>query len=267
MYNNILKMKLFHHKYGGNDRHKTLVILHGLLGSLDNWHTLSRRFSEQYGVFALDQRNHGQSPHDDEMTYSAMARDLDEFLNDHDIPSTALIGHSMGGKTAMEYALHHPSRVPALVVVDIAPRSYPPHHEYIFEALFSLDLQSFDSRSEIDRALSGQIPNPATRQFVMKNLRRNDDNSFRWKVHLEGLHANIDELNRQIVSDTPYPGPALFIKGLRSNYITEDDTPQIRRLFPKAVIKPLDTGHWVHAELPDEFLALVMDFLRQSLYY
>lgn len=268
MYNNILKMKLFYQEYGKvDDRKKPLVILHGLLGSLDNWHTLSRRLGERYHVFALDQRNHGQSPHSDEMTYSAMADDLGEFLEDHDIRSTALIGHSMGGKTAMEYSLRNPSRVSALVVVDIAPRSYPPHHEYIFEALFALDLRSFESRSEIDRTLSQQIPNPATRQFVMKNLKRNDDNSFRWKVHLEGLHANIDELNRKIASDTPYTGPALFIKGLRSDYILEGDTPQIRNLFPKAVIQPLDTGHWVHAELPDEFHSLVVDFLTQSKYY
>ena len=260
-------MKLFHHEYGGSEQRKALVILHGLLGSLDNWHTLSRRLSSQYRVFALDQRNHGQSPHSEEMTFSAMAGDLGDFLDDHRIPSAALIGHSMGGKAAMEYSLRNPSRVPALVVVDIAPRSYPPHHEYIFEALFALDLRTFETRSEIDRALSQQIPNPATRQFVMKNLKRNDDNSFRWKVHLEVLHANIDELNREIVSDAPYPGPALFIKGLRSDYILEDDTPQIRNLFPKAVIQPLDTGHWVHAELPDEFHSLVVDFLTQSKYY
>ncbi|MEX1139872.1 MAG: alpha/beta fold hydrolase [Bacteroidota bacterium] len=261
-------MKLFHHEYGGEgDPQKPLTILHGLLGSLDNWHSLSRRLSEQYRVIALDQRNHGQSPHNDEMTYAAMAADLGEFLDDHHLSATALLGHSMGGKTAMEYSLRHPSRVPALLVVDIAPRSYPPHHEYIFDALFSLDLTSFESRTGIDRALAKQIPNAATRQFVMKNLKRNDDNSFRWKIHLEGLHKNMDELNSEIVSNTPYPGPALFIKGLKSDYIADQDTASIRRLFPNAVIKTLDTGHWVHAESPDEFYSLIVDFLRQSLYH
>ncbi|MEX2116622.1 MAG: alpha/beta fold hydrolase [Bacteroidota bacterium] len=261
-------MKLFNHEYSGEHiRRKPLIILHGLLGSLDNWHSISRRFSEQYRVFALDQRNHGQSPHSDEMTYAAMAADLGEFLEDNHLSTSALIGHSMGGKTAMEYSLRHPSRVSALVVVDIAPRSYSPHHEYIFEALFSLSLRSFESRAEIDRALTERIPNPATRQFVMKNLKRNEDNSFRWKVHLEALHKNMDELNREIVSKTPYPGPTLFIKGLQSDYISDQDTTDIRGLFPNAEVRTLDTGHWVHAESPDGFYSLVMDFLRQSHYY
>jgi len=261
-------MKLFHREYGGEGNgQKALTILHGLLGSLDNWHTLSRRLGEQYRVFALDQRNHGQSPYSDEMSYPAMAADLAEFLDNHHLSPTALVGHSMGGKTAMEYSLRYPSRTAALVIVDIAPRSYPPYHEYIFEALFSLDLTSFKSRTEIDQALAGKISGPATRQFVMKNLKRNEDNSFRWKIHLEALHKNIDELNREIVSETPYPGPTLFIKGVRSDYILESDQADIRRMFPKAVVKSLDTGHWVHAESPDGFYSLVVDFLRQSHYY
>lgn len=261
-------MKLFHHEYGKEDSgQKPLTVLHGLLGTLDNWHSINRRLSEHYRVFALDQRNHGQSPHSNEMNYAAMASDLGEFLDDRQVSITALIGHSMGGKTAMEYSLRHPSRVPALIVVDIAPRSYPPHHDYIFDALLSLDLRSFESRTDIDRALGQKIQNPATRQFVMKNLKRNEDNSFRWKVHLEALHKNIDELNREIVSETPYPGPTLFVKGSKSDYISEDDATAIRRLFPKAVVKTLDTGHWVHAEEPDGFISVVMDFLRQTGYY
>ena len=167
----------------------------------------------------------------------------------------------------MEFSLRYPSHTAALVIVDIAPRSYPPHHEYIFEALFSLDLTSFESRAEIDRALAEKIPSSATRQFVMKNLKRNEDNSFRWKIHLEALHKNMDELNREIVSETPYPGATLFIKGSRSDYILHSDETQIRRMFPKAAVKSLDTGHWVHAESPDAFYSLVMDFLRQSHYY
>jgi pimeloyl-ACP methyl ester carboxylesterase len=268
MYNNISKMKLFHHEYGGEKSgHKPLTILHGLLGTLDNWHSISRRLSAHYRVFALDQRNHGQSPHSDEMDYHAMASDLDEFLDDRRVQATALIGHSMGGKTAMEYSLHHPDRVPVLIVVDIAPRAYPPHHEHIFDALCSLNLASFGSRAEIDRALTESIPNPATRQFVMKNLKRNMDDTFRWKVNLEALRKSIDELNREIDSKTPYQGPALFIKGSKSDYILENDTSAITRLFPKAVVKTLDTGHWIHAEDPEGFLSVVMDFLLQSGYH
>lgn len=259
-----MAVRLFHKTYGSGS---PVIILHGLLGSLDNWHTVSTRLAERYQVFSLDQRNHGRSPHLDEMTYDAMAGDLGEFIRSENIGTAALIGHSMGGKTAMEFALRHPSLTSVLVIVDIAPRGYAPHHDHIFEALAAIDLARYSSRSEIDGALSAGIPSIPVRQFLMKNLARDEHNAFRWKVNLDALRRHYDELNRRIVSSVPYPGPTLFLRGSRSDYIEQADEPDIRTLFPKAEIVTVDSGHWIHAEQPDEFLRVVVDFLTRSGYH
>lgn len=259
-----MAVELFHKKYGAG---KPLIILHGLLGSLDNWHTLSSRFGEHFTVYAVDQRNHGRSPHSDEMSYEAMAEDLRLFFRAQGLSFAALIGHSMGGKTAMEFALRHPAMTKALIVVDIAPRDYAPHHDHIFEALSALDLTKFQSRAAIDDALSAEIPVKAIRQFLMKNLTRNQDNAFRWKMNLDVLRAHYDELNRRIVSPDPYDGPVLFLRGLQSDYIVDGDEPQINALFPKAEVQSVKSGHWIHAEQPDEFFKIVMEFLKRSQYY
>lgn len=259
-----MAVELFCKKYGTG---KPLIILHGLLGSLDNWHTLSSRFGQHFTVYAIDQRNHGRSPHSDEMSYEAMAEDLLAFIHGQDLSSVALIGHSMGGKTAMEFALRHPALTRALIVVDIAPRDYAPHHDHIFEALSALDLRQFRSRAAIDEALSARISSGAVRQFLMKNLTRNQDDTFRWKMNLKALLNHYDELNRRIVSSAPYDGPVLFLRGRQSDYIADSDEAGIRALFPKAEIRSLDSGHWIHAERPHELFAIVMDFLKRSLYY
>ena len=257
-------MKLFYREYGQG---KPLIILHGLLGSLDNWHSLSRKFGEHYRVFTLDQRNHGGSPHSAEMNYEVMTADLGQFLDDHQLKAAAIIGHSMGGKSAMTFALRYSTRVDVLVVVDIAPKSYPPHHDHIFEALISLDLKDHDSRTTVDQALARSIESPAVRQFLMKNLKRDDQNAFRWKMNLEALRSHYDEINSELVSEGTFTGPALFVGGKKSDYLSGSDLPSIRKLFPEAQLRELDTGHWVHAESPDDFFSVVMDFLRQSGYF
>lgn len=225
------------------------------------------RLAERYRVFSLDQRNHGRSPHTDEMSYEAMAGDLEAFLRSENIGAAALVGHSMGGKTAMEFALHHPALTKALIVVDIAPRDYAPHHDHIFEAMTTLDLGRHPSRSAIDKVLSAGISSAPVRQFLMKNLARDENDAFRWKVNLDALRRHYNALNRRIVAPTPFVGPTLFLKGTRSDYVNRDDEPEIRALFPRAEIVEIDSGHWIHAEQPDEFLRVVLDFLTRSGYH
>jgi len=253
-------MRLNYQSYGEGP---PLIILHGLFGSLDNWHTLSKRFGRDFMVFTLDLRNHGRSPHSEEFDYTLMAEDLKEFIDLRSAGGVNLIGHSMGGKTAMQFALTYPESLERLIVVDIAPKAYPPHHNQIIDALYSLDLKSLHSRGEVDAALAEKIPDSAVRQFLMKNLKRDDQGAFAWKVNLDSIHKNYDAINRGFGDDARCEKPTLFIKGGKSNYILEEDTPLIMRIFPRARIETIThAGHWVHAEAPDEFYDTVVNFLR-----
>ncbi|HXG37788.1 MAG TPA: alpha/beta fold hydrolase [Bacteroidota bacterium] len=252
-------MHLAYHSYG--DHGKPLIILHGLLGSSDNWHTVGKKLGDAFRVFALDARNHGRSPHDDVMTYEAMAEDVREFLEQKNLTTAYLLGHSMGGKIAMHFALRHPEKIEKLVVVDIAPRAYDRHHDDIFDAIASLDLHRFSSRSEISKALSEKIPSETTRQFVMKNLARSDSNQFTWKINLPAILKHYDEINSTLDSSKQFGKPTLFVKSTTSGYITMEDEPQIKKMFPNARIVSLDVGHWIHAEAPEAFTKIIKDFL------
>ncbi|HZV34552.1 MAG TPA: alpha/beta fold hydrolase [Verrucomicrobiae bacterium] len=250
-----------HHQCQGEGA--PLLILHGLLGSLDNWQNISRKLSETFRVCALDLRNHGRSPHSDDFSYDVMTEDLLEFLDAQQIGRTRLMGHSMGGKTAMHFALKQPERVEKLVVVDIAPRAYPPSHLPIFEALLSLDLASFRERSEVDRALAGKIPEVAVRQFLLKNLARNEQGGLCWKPNLPVIRKNYDRLNEEIKTDTSFKGPTLFLKGAKSDYINDSDRATIEKLFPNATLTSIpQAGHWVHADAAKEFVEVVGNFLQ-----
>jgi esterase len=255
-------MHLVYHSYG--DRGEALIILHGLLGSSNNWHTVAKKLGHTFRVFALDARNHGRSPHHESMTYEAMADDVREFMEEMSINSAFLLGHSMGGKTAMQFALRYPEKIQKLAVVDIAPRAYNRQHDYIFDAISSLDLHRFSRRSEIDTALSTKIPNETTRQFVMKNLVRDDTNRFRWTMNLPAILKHYDEINGALNSSRPYDKPTLFIRSNKSGYITIEDEVQIKKVFPDARIIGLDVGHWVHSEAPEEFVKIVKEFLLNS---
>src|SRR5262249_17135452 len=167
-----------------------LIILHGLFGSLENWRTLSKAFSQSYHVFALDQRNHGHSPHSNVFDYHVMAEDLREFLQQQGLSSIHLLGHSMGGKPAIQFSLMYSETVDKLIVVDIAPKAYLPGHDDIFAALFSLDARNFRSRQEADTALAKHLPELALRQFLLKNLERTAAGGFRWRIDLEAIHTN-----------------------------------------------------------------------------
>ncbi|HTY37641.1 MAG TPA: alpha/beta fold hydrolase [Bacteroidota bacterium] len=254
-------MKLFFQEYGSGP---ALVILHGLLGTLDNWHTLSRRFASSYRVLAADLRNHGRSPHSDHLSYNEMAEDVLELLDDQHVSTSFVLGHSMGGKVAMTLALQHPDRVGKLIVVDIAPRSYKPLHDELVHALMSVDLSRYTSRQDIDETLSQSIPDRAVRQFLMKNLARDPSGSFIWKANLSTIARRDAEISVDITADTPFPKPTLFVRGNRSDYITETDTPLIHRMFPSARIETIEAGHWVHAEAPAQFAEVVERFLSGS---
>ncbi len=252
-------MRLYYHSTGHGH---PLVILHGLFGSSDNWYTLSKFFGEKYRVYAVDQRNHGRSPHSDTFSYEAMADDLDDLLVQEGITSVYLLGHSMGGKTAMQFAVTHPEKVDKLIVVDIAPGAYPPQHDSIFDALFSLKLDSYKTRAELDSALALHIPDYAVRQLLLKNVSRDDKGEFKWKVDVRAIYKNYDNINAAIKSDKQFPKPTIFIRGGRSQYVSDGSLEDIKSVFPLAQIVTIEgAGHWVHAEAPQEFAKRVMEFL------
>ncbi len=255
-------MKLYYRTTGHG---QPLVILHGLFGSSDNWYTLSNAFAENFKVFAVDLRNHGRSPHSDVFDYKAMADDLRDLLVHEGVNSTFLLGHSMGGKTAMQFALTYPEKVDRLIVVDIGIKAYPPQHDRLFEALFGLKLSQYNTRSELDGALSGYIDGYAVRQLLLKNVARDDKGEFKWKIDLRALRKNYDKINSSIESTRRFEGPTLFIRGANSSYILDDDLKQLSSVFPKAdFVTVKNAGHWVHAEAPGEFARVVVEFLLRS---
>ena len=238
------------------------ILLHGLLGSLDNWHPVAQRLAARFQVFALDQRNHGQSPHSAEMDFSLMAEDVNEFLISQGLQSAVLIGHSMGGKVGMQFALQFPGKVEKLLVEDIAPRAYRRSHDPIFAALLALDLAAYASRAEIEHALAPQIPSLTLRRFLLKNLGRDGQGRLSWKINLLNLAENYPKLVEPLSNAAPFEKPALFIRGGRSDYLTAADEPLVHQLFPRAVIKTIpDAGHWIHAEQLEAFLSLAQEFL------
>lgn len=241
-----------------------MVILHGIFGISDNWVTIGKRLAEKFHVYIPDQRNHGQSPHSPAFNYDVMAGDLEEFLDDHDLENPVVIGHSMGGKVAMKFALEKPGRIGRLVVVDMSPRKYPPRliHQKMIAAMLSIDFSITDSRKEIDELLSTSVPNYRIRQFIMKNLYRPERSTLAWRPNLDAINNNLSEVFEEIDSNDPYPEPAMFVAGGNSDYITKEDYPLIRQLFPQAEIKVLEgASHWIHADKPDELCALFSEFL------
>lgn len=238
-----------------------VIILHGFLGMLDNWKTFGRKLSENYKVFLIDQRDHGRSPHTDDFNYELLANDLAFFMESHQIEQAHLIGHSMGGKTVMKFAQLHEGKVLSTVVVDIAPKAYNNHHTQILDALHSIEPSNVQDRNEADEALSKHIQDWGVRQFLMKNLTRNPEGGFRWKMNLSLLTEKYDSII-QAVDDQSSPVPCIFIDGTKSNYIQEDDHDEILQVFPKAQFKTLDAGHWVHAEKGDELLESVVNFFE-----
>ncbi|MBI1306529.1 MAG: alpha/beta fold hydrolase [Bacteroidetes bacterium] len=247
--------------YGSADQ-QPLVIIHGLFGSLDNWHNVARELSNDLFIVTLDLRNHGGSDHDKLMNYEVICADVEETLNSLNIGKAHFLGHSMGGKTVMKFAGLFPGMLQKLIVADIAPRKYKPGHDVIFEAMFGLDLKSFDNRSDIENALAPQIPESGVRLFLLKNIQRRPEGGFQWKLNLPVIHKYYDRIIEDVTPDWPVSNDALFIKGENSNYITAEDEVEILQHFPNAefVVIP-HAGHWVHADNPTFFVQTVREFL------
>jgi esterase len=250
-----------HHTDLGGAGHPPLVLLHGLLGSSRNWLSAGRDLARGWHVFALDARNHGKSPHDPVMDYAAQAADVAGWMAAQGIPRAALLGHSMGGKTAMLLACRQPALVERLIVVDIAPRNYSSAaHRAEFAAMNELDLDSLNSRTEAELRFEGRVPNLGMRKFLTTNLERNDAGGWRWIVNLPGLTAALPMIEKDgLKPHDRYEGPVLFVAGERSTYIGAADHARILAHFPSAVIETIaGAGHNPHMETRERFVQLVL---------
>ena len=255
-------MKLFYRTIGSGP---PLIILHGLFGSSDNWMSVSKLFGVHYQVYLLDARNHGQSPHDEVHTYSSMADDLEEFIFKNALDSLYIIGHSMGGKTVMEYLTSKKNTVSKAVIVDISPRAYEPHHHREIQALKSINLAELSSRQEADDIMARIIPELGVRQFLLKNLYRNEDGSFHWRMNLDGIIYQINEIGKSTPKSSISDADILFLKGSKSDYyIRPEDEVLIKKIFPKSKIKIIEnSGHWIQAEQPQAFFETVFSFFTK----
>lgn len=240
-----------------------LLILHGFLGMSDNWKTLGRQFSEEgFEVHLIDQRNHGRSPHSEDFSYTLLARDIDEYCKEHDLEKCVLLGHSMGGKVAMLTAALFPHLIEKLIVVDIAPKYYAPHHQQILKGLKAVDEASLSSRGEAEDLLSKYVSHPGVRLFLLKNLYWKSKGKLALRLNLDALIQNIEAVGEALPDDAYFNKPTLFVKGEQSDYITDKDEALIRKHFPLAqIVSIANAGHWVHAEDKNAFFAAVMQFL------
>jgi pimeloyl-ACP methyl ester carboxylesterase len=256
-------MRLLHSKILGTGQ--PLLILHGFLGMGDNWISLGRKYAETgFEVHLIDQRNHGKSFHCDEMNYEVMLEDLDCYINHYQLKNILLMGHSMGGKTAMHYVMEYPEKITKLIVVDISPVKYPPHHYHLFDAFDKVHLAMFSSRKEVATEIENQIKVKAISNFILKNLFRDNDGKFTWKANIEILKDVQEELGEAIPAQSVFDKATLFIKGALSPYIQKHHSAEINAHFPQnqfVVIK--NSGHWVHAEQAPEFYKESISFLKK----
>ncbi|HAO25250.1 MULTISPECIES: alpha/beta fold hydrolase [unclassified Methylophaga] len=241
-----------------------LVILHGLFGSADNWRSIAKALSSERQVISVDLRNHGRSFHHSQQTFDLMAEDLLNLLDHLGLSVIDLLGHSLGGKTAMQFSQNFTDRLRKLIIVDIAPRQYADEHSQIFKALLAQDLSKFSTRSQVSDALAEALPDPQVRQFLLLNLQKGD-NGLSWRINLQGLFCNYPGLLQSVSPENSIELPALFLSGSKSDYVTDDDWLQIKSLYPQAEYVVIDgAGHWVHAEKPDAFIQQVNRFLADD---
>ena len=255
-------MSLLHANILGEGR--SFIILHGFLGMSDNWKTLGRRFSELgYQVHLVDQRNHGRSFHHESFSYEDLAEDLKHYCEVNNLSDLIILGHSMGGKTAMLFAAIYPELVSKLIVADIAPRFYPIHHDAILSGLQSLNFYEVASRKEADTILANFVPDFGTRQFLLKNLYWQTKKNMGLRINLPVLSENVSEVGEALPPHLGYDGNTLFLRGDKSEYIMPDDEVSILRQFPDAQINTIENaGHWLHAENPNAFFEAVVRFLN-----
>ena len=239
------------------------IILHGFLGMGDNWKTLAKQFSRLgCQVHLIDQRNHGRSFHDSEFNYEMLAADLKQYCSHHTINNMVLLGHSMGGKTAMLFAALYPELISKLIVADISPRFYPVHHDAIMEGLCSLNFEEISSRKEAEIQLSNYVSDAGTRQFLLKNIYRISPSVLGLRINLKVLKTNVSEVGEALPSNLNFQKDTLFLRGDKSEYISTQDEALIKHQFPTAVVKTIsNAGHWLHAENPVEFFNSVCSFI------
>lgn len=253
-------MEILHSRIIGEGQ--PFLILHGYFGMGDNWKSLGNQFAQNYQVHMIDQRNHGRSFHSDDFDYELLAEDLYNYIDHHGLENIILLGHSMGGKTAMLFAVEYPELLDKLLVADISPRYYQPHHNEILKALNSVDFSIHNSRKLVEDQLSNFIPEIGTRQFLLKSVYWREKGQLDFRFNLDSLTENNSEVGKALPSFTQFDGETLFLAGGNSGYITENEMPLIKAHFPNSeVVTIANTGHWLHAENPTKFYEKVMEFL------
>ena len=256
-------MELNYRQYSENGA--PVLVLHGLFGSLSNWGWHCKQLAQQYAVYGVDLRNHGDSPHSDQLDYQVMAEDVRQLIVRLGLESCCIVGHSMGGKVAMQLALSFPDLIEKLVIVDIAPVSYPEDadgHMNVLAAMDAVKLGEIKSRTQAEVTIEDYIPQEATRKFLLTNLVRNKEGSFEWRLDKDSIRKNYANLRAEIIATMSFLKPVLFIKGSLSPYIKPEHEAQIKELFPAASVKLLmDAGHWLHAEKPQALQKILLKFL------
>jgi len=254
-------MEQLNYKHYGEGQ--PVIILHGLLGMLDNWHSFAKKLSEHYSVYTVDQRNHGKSFHSEDFTYPLLANDLKNFIVEHDLAEPHLIGHSMGGKTVMQFLANYPGLAGKSVVVDISPASFGGGHELIFNSLLNIDVENLEKRKDAQDYLLEQLGQLGTVFFLLKNLGRKKEGGFEWKANIKGLFDNYEKIKAEIITVKTLEDEVLFIKGELSKYIQDSDLIDIKNMFLNSKVESIEgAGHWVHADKPNELLELVLKFLK-----
>ena len=256
-------MQLLHSKILGEGQ--PLIILHGFLGMSDNWKTLGRQYAANgFEVHLIDQRNHGKSFYSEDFNYHFLVADIKYYINRYSLPKSIIIGHSMGGKIAMYFACKFPELVAKLIIADISPKEYPPHHQNILNALNALPLGKITSRSEAEKQLFTTITDFGIRQFLLKNLYWIEKGRLGFRFNLSVLVHKMEEIGKGIDDSAIFKNPVLFLRGDKSVYISSEDYPQIKKHFPLAEIDTItNAGHWLHAEKPKEFFKKSMTFMTR----
>ncbi|RMF55674.1 MAG: alpha/beta fold hydrolase [Calditrichaeota bacterium] len=254
-------MKLFFREMGEGE---PLLVIHGLLGSSDNWLSVGKKLAAHHHVYLLDMRNHGKSPHHPSFTYGDMVQDVLEFMSDLSLSKANFIGHSMGGKVVMTLALQYPLKIAKAVVADMAPKPVSnPFFPILFSAMEAIDPSKIHSRKEAEKLLANSIDNPVIRGFIIKNLERLPEGGFRWRINLGVIKQHLEHIAMYVPEGDPYPGEILFVAGGKSDYIREEDQPLFQKYFPAArVVRIPEAGHWVHFDAPEKFIQLVTNFLN-----
>lgn len=256
-------MNILHSKIYGQEKQGTpILVFHGLFGMLDNWASFAKEMSEFCPVHLIDLRNHGKSFHSEEMSHDDLANDILHYMEFHNLEKVNLLGHSLGGKAVMQFAIKYPEKVEKLIVVDISPKAYPPHHQGIIKALETVDFETVNSRQEVEEILKQYISEMSVIQFLAKNLYWTEDKKLNWRFNLKTLAEKYDQFVSNAIKFGVFTGKTLFISGEKSNYILSQDEFSIKQQFPNSkVISIKNAGHWVQAENPKDFNEVVKEFL------